>query len=107
MIYISFSYIAYAKGGERERYNPLTGNRYDKQQTHDIHEAEVEPIASSSVVVSNRGSYAVRRGRPNFYKKNEDGGRWKGKDRSNSPYQRQTKDSSVKISEVNKAKEKP
>lgn len=101
---MNFSHLAYAKGGERERYNALTGNRYDKQQTHDINEPEVVPVASSSLVVNNRGSYAARRGRPNFYKKNEDGRRWKGKDHSNSPYQRQTKDTTVKISEVNKAK---
>lgn len=106
MISFILTHLAYAKGGERERYNPLTGNRYDKQQTHDINEPEAEPVASSSLVV-NRGSYGVRRGRPNFYKKIEDGSRWKGKDRPNSPYQRQNKESTVKISEVTKAKDKP
>lgn len=72
-----------------------------------MNDPDLESAASTSVVVNNRGSYAVRRGKPNFYRRNEDGGRWKGKDRSNSPYQRQNKDSNVKATDTSKAKEKP
>lgn len=103
--------IAYKKGGERERFNPLTGARYDRQQTHDI---DIEEQDNTKLSVpshqpnSNRQFPGSSRGRNGFFRGNEEGSRWKGKGRANSPYQKPTKEQSVKTVEVtSKTKEKP
>lgn len=69
---ISFQcYVAYIKGGEQERFNPLTGRRYEKSQSHDVIESEDTPVASTSTGTTNKESYASRRGRPEFIREEE------------------------------------
>lgn len=106
-----FSYrdlcIAYVKGGERERFNPLTGQQYEKLQTHNINEPDEQlQIASSLTIVANRDSYASRRGKPDYYKRGKAGSGWSGRGRSNSPYQRPPKDQNNRQSNLDKGKEK-
>lgn len=102
--------LAYMKGGEQERFNPLTGARYDKAQTHDVNEADEQAVAalsSSNTTCPSRNGYGPNRGRNGFFEK-KDGNRWKGKARANSPYQKTVKESSSKVVEVQaKAKDKP
>lgn len=96
---------AYAKGGERERFNPLSGAKYERLETHDANEQEDIQVSSTSRQV-NRDGYQPKRGRPRFFKK-EERSKWKGKGRENSPYQKTVTETSVKTSEVNaKSKDK-
>lgn len=66
----------YVKGGEKERFNPLTGTRYDKLQLHDVNEPEDLPIASTLISTSNRDSNKNRRSRSDFYKRGRRGSTW-------------------------------
>lgn len=77
---------------------------------------DIEDLESSlaSASVSNQtqfpsqSGFGPKRGCSNFFKGGEDGSRWKGKGRSNSPYQKVSKESTVKVVENNpKTKEKP
>lgn len=96
---------AYVVGGERERFNPLSGARYEKGETHDTNDIDDSPTTSTSKATS-KDTYQSKRGRPNFFKK-EDRSRWKGKGRENSPYQRNFTETSTKTVEVNnKSKDK-
>ena len=104
--------LAYKKGGERERFNPLTGQRYEKQQTHDIDIEDQEGIkqshSSNLQPFSNRQLMGPSRSRKGFFRGNEEGSRWKGKGRSNSPYQKPSKDNNTKSADNSvKAKDKP
>lgn len=105
--------VAYQKGGERERFNPLTGARYDRLQSHDmdIDDQDSTPASTSTSNQSlfpSRNVFGPNRGRTGFFRGGEEGSRWKGKWRSNSPYQKVSKEATVKVVENNaKTKEKP
>lgn len=79
----------YAKGGARERFNPLTGEKYNQNQNNDINNPELLPVESTSLLVPKpRNAYNARRGRGGFVKRG-DGKGWKDKGRkSTSPYNR-------------------
>lgn len=95
---------AYVLGGERERFNPLSGARYERGETHDANDLEENQVSSTSKNPT-KDSYKQRGGRPKFFKK--DGSKWKGKGRENSPYQRNVSETNVKTVEINnKTKEK-
>lgn len=96
----------YVKGGEKERFNPLTGVRYNRLQTHDLNKPEDQPVASTSTIMSSRESYALRRGRPECYRRGRSVGGWMNNNRSNSPYQRPVKEFSVKPANVDKSEDK-
>lgn len=98
-------HIAYVKGGERERFNPLTGGRYEKLQTHDLNEPEDLAVASSSTSSANRESYVSRRGCTNQYLSNRDNSNWRGGNRSKSPYQKPAKEAAKPSG--NASKDKP
>lgn len=94
------------KGGERERFNPLSGAKYDRLESHDANELE-DVQASSSSKKTGRDAYQAKRGRPKYFKR-EERAKWKGKGRDNSPYQKHVTESSTKTVEVNaKSKDKP
>lgn len=77
----------YMKGGEKERFNPLTGERYDKTQSHDVNELEFDLETSTSTIMTRpREAYTLRRGRGGMLK--VEGKRWKDR-KSVSPYNRQ------------------
>lgn len=100
--------VAYKKGGERKRFNPLTGARYNRLQTHDI---DVDDQDGSKLVVPpalNRHLPGSSRGRNGFFRRGDEGSRWKGKGRSDSPYQKPTKDQNTKVVDnAPKTKDKP
>lgn len=97
--------LAYVKGGERERFNPLSGAKYERLETHDANKQEEVATTSTSRSVTREG-YQPKRGRPKFFNK-EERSKWKGKGRENSPYHRNVSENSVKTVEVNsKTKEK-
>lgn len=99
------SFLAYVKGGQRERFNPLSGAKYERLETHDANDQE-DVAGSSTSKSSNRDSDQPKRGRPNFFKK-EDRSKWKGKGRSNSPYQKVVTENVAKTVEIsNKTKDK-
>lgn len=96
---------AYVQGGERERFNPLSGARYERSETHDANKQDDSQIASTSKS-AGKDTHKPKRGRPRFFN-NEERSKWKGKGRENSPYQRNVKETSVKTVEVNaKSKDK-
>lgn len=93
------------KGGERERFNPLSGAKYARLESHDANEQE-EVQASSSSKQQGRDAYQPKRGRQKYFKR-EERSKWKGKGRENSPYQKNVTESSTKTIEVNaKSKDK-
>lgn len=97
--------VAYVKGGERERFNPLSGAKYGRSETHNANEQDNNATTSTSKVES-RDSHQPRRGRQKFFKK-EERSKWKGKGRDNSPYHKNVTETNVKTVEVNnKSKEK-
>lgn len=99
--------VAYVKGGERERFNPLTGVRYDRVQTHDLNDPDEQlQVASTSTIAANRDSYVSRRGKPEYYKRGRGVSNWGTNRRSNSPYQRPQKEQPVKQSTSDKHKDK-
>lgn len=105
-------FLAYKKGGERERFNPLTGQRYEKQQTHDVdvddQEGIKQPSSSNLHPFPNRQTTGTSRGRNGFFRGNEEGSRWKGKGRSKYPYQKPSKDNNAKSADsAAKTKDKP
>lgn len=77
----------YKKGGERERFNPLTGIRYEKGQSHDCNDPDLDvPQQSTLDIPKPRDAYSGRRGRGAY---RGDRGGWKGKGKkSTSPYER-------------------
>lgn len=101
---IHSSVLAYVKGGERERFNPLSGAKYERLETHDANNQD-DAASTSTNKFSTREGYQPKRGRPNFFKK-EERLKWKGKGRLNSPYRKNVTESTVKTVEVNKTKEK-
>lgn len=92
------------KGGERERFNPLSGALYERSETHDANEQD-EVQSTSSTKQTTRETYQPRRGRQKFFKK-EERSKWKGKGRGESPYQKNLTETSSKTEEVSKTKEK-
>lgn len=94
----------YVKGGERERFNPLSGATYERLEPHDANDQD-DAASTSTNKFSTREGYQPKRGRPNFFKK-EERLKWKGKGRLNSPYRKNVTESTVKTVEVNKTKEK-
>lgn len=96
---------AHVKGGEKEKFNPLTGLRYERGQTHDLNKPDEVVVASTSAT-GNKESYVARRGRPDYYKRGGAGSNWSTRGRSNSPYQRPRKDSGAKASGSEKPKDK-
>lgn len=98
-------FTAYVKGGEKERFNPLTGCKYDRLQTHDLNDVE-EQVQGQSNLLQPRDAYLPKRGRSNFFKKGDEQSRWKGKSRSNSPYHKANKDAQPKPAETQKSKDK-
>lgn len=62
--------------------------------------------STSAKKLGVRDAYQPKRGRPNFFKK-EERSKWKGKGRANSPYQKNVTENIVKTVETsNKTKEK-
>lgn len=59
----------YVKGGEKERSNPLTGGRYDKNQSHDANEPKDVSDFTSANQNKPREAYTFRRGRGGYGKK--------------------------------------
>lgn len=104
---ISFiSVLAYIKGGVKERFNPLTGLRYERLQTHDANEPEDNPAGSTSSNTTSKEHYSVaKRGRGGYFKKVEDRTKWRGRGRENSPYQRPNVESG-KTAEMSKGTDK-
>lgn len=104
--FFNHSVLAYIKGGVKERYNPLTGLRYERLQTHDANEPEDNPAASTSSNTTSKEHYSVaKRGRGGYFKKMEDRTEWRGRGRENSPYQRPNTESN-KTAETSKGKDK-
>lgn len=95
----------YVKGGEKERFNPLTGARYERLQTHDANETE-EATTFNAPTARPREAYASRRGRGSFHR-NQDGRSWGNRgDRQPSPYQRKPKDKQQTVPTQSTSKEK-
>lgn len=88
------------KGGERERFNPLTGLKYERLQTHDANNPDDNPIASTSSHLTVREQHTSKRGRGGYFKKSEDRQKWRGRGRENSPYYKNTSESVAKTVEV-------
>lgn len=95
------------KGGERERFNPLTGLKYERLQSHDVHDPDDSPTASTSMNLAVRERSISKRGRGGYFNKSEDRQKWRSRGRQNSPYHRNTTESTSKTVEVQaKSKDK-
>lgn len=94
------------KGGEKERFNPLTGLKYERLQSHDVNDPDDNPTASTSTITTVR-EHVSKKGRGGYFSKGEDRQKWRGRGRQNSPYHRNTSESTSKTVEVQaKSKDK-
>lgn len=82
--YVCLPRVAYVKGGEKERYNPLTGIRYERNQSHDANDPDKKLADQPST-----STFTAKRNRPSFFKRSDEASKWRGRGRAQSPYYRQ------------------